>query len=273
MKFFSCNINEILSMARLIEVKDNNNYTPKNLYKNPTQGNLSKIPSKLFRFIATTGECPEQRIQREKQEDKLNEQVVESDSFYFGVYDTVEHFVNFYYGFHTTRREQFTKMLNKIFAGVLIPWSSNQVINARGNGLCAYNCLYMFLTMNRPDILELFDSGGKFSEFKTKVRDMAVNSLDPEIKEFMTPLVDDPSTPDLDPIFTAFVAFTGINILMVNINDNAFTFTKSKFEHKNFPCDYIVIIRKACHLMYLHSKKDFTHRQLMYQIIESNICL
>jgi len=129
----------------------------------------------------------------------------------------------------------------------------------------------MFLTMNRPDILELFDSDGKFHKFKMRLRDMAVNSLDPKVKDFITPLIDNPSTPDLDPIFTAFVDFTGINILMININDNTFTFNKSKFEHRNFPSDYIVIIRKACHLMYIHSKKDFTHRQLMYQTIDTNI--
>lgn len=234
------------------------------------QGNLLKIPTNLLRFISTTGECPEQRKAREKQEDETAQEIF-SESFYYGVYDTVDHFINFYYGGPSARKDQYTQLLNKIFAGILVPWSGNKVINSRGNGLCAYNCLYMFLVMTRPDILKLFDYGEDFSKFKEKVRDMAVNNLDPEIRDFMVPLVDDPSTPDLDPIFTAFVNFTGINILMVNINDNNFTVTKSKFTHKNFPSDHIVIIRKACHLMFLHSTKDYTHRQQLYQRVDANV--
>ena len=243
--------------------------TQNNQYQNPKQGNLSKIPNRLLRYIATTGECPEQRKERESREDETNSLII-ADTYYFGVYDTVNHFISFYYGVQSARKDRYTEMLNKLFNGILVPWSGNQVINTRGNGLCVYNCLYMFLTMTRPDILALFDCGEIFSDFKTKVRDMAVNSLDPEIKEFMTPLIDDPSTPDLDPIFTSFVDFTGINIIMININDNTFTFNKTKFEHKDFPTDYIVIIRKACHLMYLHTTSNITHRQHMYQLIDSN---
>lgn len=228
------------------------------------QGNLLKIPTNLLRFISTTGECPEQRKTREKLEDELSHPIM-SDSFYYGVYDTVEHFINFYYGGPSARKDQYTQLLNKIFAGILVPWSGNKVINSRGNGLCAYNCLYMFLVMSRPDILKLFGVDREFPKFKEAVRDMAVNSLDEEIREFMVPLIDDPSTPDLDPIFTSFVNFTGINILMININDNTFTFNKSKFVHKDFPTDHLVIIRKACHLMFLHSSKDYTHRQQLYQ--------
>lgn len=239
-------------------------------YQNPKQGNLSQIPIRLLRFISTTGECPEQRKARETQEDESGQQI-SSESFYYGVYDTVDHFVSFYYGVPSARKDRYSQLLNKIFAGILVPWSGNQVINSRGNGLCAYNCLYMFLTMTRPDILELYGANGEFTEFKKTVRDMAVNSLDLEIREFMVPLIDDPSTPDLDPIFTAFVDFTGINILMVNINDNAFTCTKSKFTHKDFPTDHLVIIRKACHLMFLHSNKDYSHRQRMYQQVDLNV--
>jgi len=234
------------------------------------QGNLSKIPTNLLRFISTTGECPEERKAREKQEDELGHGMIMSESFYFGVYDTIDQFVGFYYGGPSSNRDQFTQLLNRIFAGVLVPQTGNQVINSRGNGLCAYNSLYMFLTMTRPDILSLYDVENKFDGFKQFVRDMAVNSLDQEIREVMIPLIDDPSTPDLDPIFTSFVNFTGINILMININDNTFTFTKSKFTHKDFPTDHIVIIRKASHLMFLHSDSDYTHRQQMYQIIDSN---
>lgn len=237
---------------------------------NVNQGSLTQIPVKLLRFISTTGECPEQRKDREKQEDETSQQIF-SESFYYGVYDTVDHFINFYYGAPSARKDQYTQLLNKIFAGILVPWSGNKVINSRGNGLCAYNCLYMFLVMTRPDILELFDSGEDFSKFKEKVRDMAVNTLDLEIRDFMIPLIDDPSTPDLDPIFTSFVNFTGINILMVNINDNAFTVTKSKFSHQDFPSDYLVVVRKACHLMFLHSNKDYTYRQHLYQRVDANV--
>ena len=99
---------------------------------------------------------------------------------------------------------------------------------------------------------------------------MAVNSLDQEIREVMIPLIDDPSTPDLDPIFTSFVNFTGINILMININNNTFSMTKSKFVHKDFPTDHIVIIRNASHLMFVHSNSNYTQRQQMYQQIDSN---
>lgn len=234
------------------------------------QGNLSKIPTNLLRFISTTGECPEQRKARENQEDELGHGII-SESFYYGVYDTIDHFVGFYFGMHSSsNKEHFTQLLGKIFAGILVPLSNNQVINSRGNGLCAYNCLYMFLTMTRPDILELYDVESKFAGFKEFVRDMAVNSLDQEIREIMVPLIDDPSTPDLDPIFTSFVNFTGINILMIYINDNTFTFNKSKFVHKDFPTDHIVIIRKASHLMFLHSDSDYTQRQQLYQLIDSN---
>ena len=235
-------------------------------------GNLSQIPPNLLLFISTTGECIDERKEREKQETESGE-LKNSDSFYYGVYDTIYHFVNYYYGSSSSRKDQFTQMLNKIFTGILIPGSGsgNQVINSRGNGLCAYNCLYMFLIMSRPDILDLYDDNKDFRIFKQKVRDMAVNSLDSAIKEVMIPLIDDPNTPDLDPIFTSFVDFTGINILMVNINDNTFSCTKSKFTHKDFPSDHIVIIRKADHLMFLHSNKDYTYRQLLYQQVDSNI--
>ncbi len=243
--------------------------TQSNIF-NVNQGSLTQIPVKLLRFISTTGECPEQRKTREKQEDQISQQIF-SESFYYGVYDTVDQFINFYFGGPSARKTQYTQLLNKIFAGILIPWSGNKVINSRGNGLCAYNCLYMFLLMTRPDILKLFNCGEDFFQFKEKVRNMAVNSLDKEIKDFMIPLIDDPSTPDLDPIFTSFVDFTGINILMVNINDNTFTVTKSKFSHRDFPLDYLVIIRKACHLMFLHSNKDYTHRQQLYQRVDANV--
>jgi hypothetical protein len=262
-----------------------------NNHVNDLHGNLTQIPVHLLRFISTTGECSEQRKERERKEDETNQQS-KSNSFYYGVYDTVNHFVNYYYGPSSSRKNQFTQLLNKIFSGILIAQSqpsleselinqantnnqtntNNQVINSRGNGLCAYNCLYMFLTMSRPDILDLYDTND-FAVFKQKIRDMAVYSLDSEIREFMIPLIDDPSTPDLDPIFTSFVNFTGINILMININDNTFMYTKSQFtnNYKAPPSDYLVIIRKAEHLMFLHSNKDFTHRQLLYQQIESNI--
>jgi hypothetical protein len=233
------------------------------------QGNLSKIPINLLRFISTTGECPEERKTRENLEDELGHQII-SKSFYYGVFDTIDNFVNFYFGVPSSNKDQYTQLLSKIFVDVLVPWSGNQVINSRGNGLCAYNCLYMFLSMTRPDILELYDVNSKFAEFKQFVRDMAVNSLDEEIREVMIPLIDDISNPDLDPIFTSFVNFTGINILMININNNTFTFNKSKFTHKDFPTDHIVIIRNASHLMFLHSNKDYTHRQQLYQQIDSN---
>jgi len=242
--------------------------TNNNIY----QGNLSEIPDSLLKFISTTGECPEQRKIREINEEE-KKQLIPSDSYYYGVYDTIDHFVNFYYGYTSHNKKKFTELLNKIFKDVLVPWSGNQVINSRGNGLCAYNCLYMFLIMSRPDILNLYDINEKFTEFKSSVRNMAVEYLDPEIRECMTPLIDDTSTPDLDPIFTSFVNFTGINILMININDNTFMYTKSQFtnNYKAPPSDYLVIIRKAEHLMFLHSNKNFTHRQLLYQQIESNI--
>ena len=239
-----------------------------NSYQVPIQGNISQIPPTLLRFISTIGECREERRLREEKEDETNKQILPTGSY--GVYDTIDHFVNFYYGFPSTRKDQFTQMLTKIFTGILVPWSGNQVINSRGNGLCAYNCLFMFLTMTRPDILDLFDSNDNFPKFKQYVRDMAVESLDTEIKEFMEPLIDDPSTPDLDPILTSFVDFTGISILMVNINDNTFTFTVSKFSHKDFPSDHIVLIRKACHLMFVHGNGNYTGRQQIYQQIDKN---
>lgn len=239
---------------------------------NTYHGNIYKIPFGLLQYVATTGECPEQRREREQREESCGVTAYRPvpGQFYYGVYDTVEHFVKFYFGFPSARETKFRTMLNRIFAGVLVPWSGNQVINTRGNGLCAYNCLYMFLSITRPDILELFDSGKRFAEFKSSVRDMAIQSLDPDIRDFMTPLVDDPSTPDLDPIFTAFVDFTEINILMISINDNSFTWTKTKFSHRDYPSDHIVIIRKACHLMYLQTNSNYTHRQQMYQLIDSN---
>ncbi len=258
----------------MANLTDSNNNTTNTQYLNSKHGKLSQIPTRLLRYISTTGECPEQRKERENKEDETNQQI-NSDSFYYGVYDTIDHFVNFYYGPDSSRKDQFTQLLNKIFAGVLVPWSGNQVINSRGNGLCAYNSFYMFLTMERPDILELYDLNSdltkQFDDFKQKVRDMAVNSLDSSIRDFMIPLIDDPSTPDLDPIFTTFVDFTGINILMVNIDINTFKCTKSKFTHKDFPSDHIVLIRRAEHLMFLHSTKDYTHRQLLYQRVDSNV--
>ena len=239
--------------------------TNNNIY----QGNLSKIPNNLLRFISTTGECPKQRKTRELDEDK-DEQIKPSELYYYGVYDTINHFVNFYYGQSSSNKNKFTELLNKIFKNVLVPWSGNQVINSRGNGLCAYNCLYMFLIMSRPDILNLYDIKEKFTEFKNSVRNMAVEYLDPEIREFMIPLIDDTSTPDLDPIFTSFVNFTGIYILMISINNNEFTISKTKFINDYYPNDHIVIIRNASHLMFLHSNSNYTHREKLYNLIDSN---
>ena len=60
----------------------------------------------------------------------------------------------------------------------------------------------MFLTISRKDILDLYDITN-FIEFKNSIRHMAVNSISEDIKEFMEPLIDDPNTPDLDPILTS----------------------------------------------------------------------
>lgn len=234
-------------------------------------GNITKIPFKLLKYISTNGECPEERKQRELIEgtNHICTHQPLSDKYYFGIYDSIDQFTNWYFSAPTPGRIKFESILNKIFAGVLGS-GLNQVINSRGNGLCAYNCFYLFLKTTRPDILDLFGSSVEFNEFKLIIRDMAVGLLNPEIKDFMISLIDDPSTPDLDPIFNAFVDFTGINILMININNNEYTYTKSKFSHRDFPSDYLVLIRNACHLMYLHTTGDFTHRQHMYQLVDSN---
>jgi hypothetical protein len=235
------------------------------------QGDISNIPRDLLRYIATSGECPRERIIREQTEDKTQELII-SDSFSYGVFDTVEQFVNFYFGpYVNIRRQYFTELLEKIFADTL-PSPTCSIINSRGNGLCVYNCLYMFLKLSRPDILVLFSPDSTFTQFRENLYTMAINSLPKEIKDFMIPLISDPSTPDLDPIFTSFVDYTGINVLMININSNNFTYNISKFDHKDFPNDYIVFIRNSSHLMFYHTCGDYTERQRISQVIEKN-CL
>lgn len=242
-----------------------------NNIKSTCQGDISDIPRDLLRYIATTGECPSERIIREQIEDETQELII-SDSFSYGVFDTIDQFVNFYFGpYDNIRRQSFTELLEKIFANT-IPSPISSIINSRGNSLCVYNCLYMFLKLSRPDILVLFSPDSSFTQFRENLYTMAINSLPEEIKDFMIPLISDPSTPDLDPIFTSFVDYTGINVLMININSNNFTYNISKFEHKDFPNDHIVFIRNASHLMFFHTCGDYTERQQISQVIEKN-CL
>lgn len=234
------------------------------------QGDISKFSKEILRYISTTGECPKDRKKREDLEDELQE-LIFSDSFSYGVFDTIEQFVNFY--FHpyevNTRRQNFTTLLEKIFNNTL-PLDNCTIINSRGNGLCVYNCLYMFLKLSRPDILDLFFEDCSFDLFKANLYTRAINMLPQEIRNFMIPLISDPSTPDLDPILTSFVDYTGINIIMININNNNFTYNLSKFDHKDFPNDYVVLIRNACHVMFFHVGEDYTRRQKIAQIIERN---
>lgn len=238
--------------------------------------NITNLPLWMLRFIATNGEDSIERELREKLEDEIGQPIFNSDVTYF-VFSSANEINNFYFPrFDPTsqRHIMFTGMINKIFASIFDNNFGVQLISARGNGLCAYSCLFMFLKTSRPDILDLFGTEN-FSVFRQTVRDMAVNNLNPEIRENVEELIDDVSCPELDPIFTAFVEFTGIAIITVKIDSNVNKYNISKFEHRDFPQDHIVIIRNSAHIMFLHTNFNFTDgytkRQQIFQQIERNI--
>ena len=221
-------------------------------------GDYSLIRRDLLQYVSSN-ETPRDRQIREKQNPHNGP---------YTVFDSIEELTDFYIRDDSDRKRQLLKLFNRFFGQIFIPENRMQLINTRGNGLCAYNSLYMYLQLtDKQEIIKIITNDGtdNFESFRLQLRDLTIKTLPIEIKDTMIPFIDDTNHPELQPIFNAFTQMTGINIILIDINITTFKHKIYKFEDKT-PWDYIVLLRIPAHVMLIHSHtNEFRIRQQIYQ--------
>ena len=232
----------------------------KSRYNMIGSGRYELLPHNLLQYVSSN-ETPEERQIRERKRPHDGP---------YNVFDSIEELTDYYFNDSSPKKRPLFQLFVKLFERIFIPDYRIQIINSRGNGLCAYNSLYMYLQLTgKQDIIKIItqDDTLNFDKFRENLRQMAINTLDESIKEFMVPLIDDTNAPELQPIFNAFVSITGINILVIDVNTDTLINQFFIFEHTS-PIDYIVLLRKGSHVMLIHTyTNDIYIRQQIYQNI------
>jgi hypothetical protein len=121
------------------------------------------------------------------------------------------------------------------------------VIDARGDGKCVYNSLYMFMKMDKGAMDNTFDS------FYQTVRKYAILSVDPCLRDIISADIDDQNAPNVMPIIQGFVNYFRMNVLLIDISDNRSGNGKYKFVVDE-PTDYIILLKNSGHIKLVFAK-------------------
>ena len=234
-------------------------------------GLIDTIPRDLLQFISSA-EIPEERIAREK---------INPYEGPYHIFDNIEELTQYYINPDSDKYQNVLKLFNAKLSSIFNPIYATQIINSRGNGLCAYNSLYMYLKLtDKQEIIRIITGGSdKFEDFHRALNRFTkdILLLDRHIygdlyDETLRGL-DDENAPYVEPIFKTFNKITGINILLIDATkqrDSQYNFTIYNFKVEDeipdeTPWDYIMLLKTAAHIMLIHSHGEFSSRKEMYE--------
>jgi hypothetical protein len=206
------------------------------------------VPNMLRPFMSTTGENIEERTVRE------NTQISQGKPFSgpYTVHESTEDLIRSHGAQYGDGRLGPLPYVEEDFKIV--------VIDARGDGKCSYNSLYMFMKMHKGVLDDTFDS------FYQTVRKYALLSVDPCLRDIISVDIDDPNAPNVIPIIQGFVNYFRMNVLLMDISNNRIQ-DRYKFVVDE-PTDYIILLKNSGHIKLVFAKAANTvqERRCLFDI-------
>lgn len=199
----------------------------------------------------------------------------------YNLYDNIKELTDSYIlDDNSPRKRSLLELFNKLFGEMFIESHPMQIINTRGNGFCAYNSLYMYLQLtDKQEIIKIItnDDTDRFESFRQQLNLLTKKVLFKDKPLYYTEEIfqetligiDDMNAPYVEPIFKAFTQMTGINIILIEANEKNNIFNSTIHTYKDeAPWDYIVLLKKASHIMLIHShRNEFRIRKQIYENI------
>ena len=224
-----------------------------------SESELSLKNYQLLRFVSTEGEVPSERKAREENEDRTG-QLFQPPGPY-QIFDSHNELTT-----NSFAIRRYNTIFNRIF-NVENP-GSVQLINSRGNGLCGYNSIWIFLNLVFSPFTLTFDQLLESLQINDRVRNYLIAVRPEVVEDDIKATMLDTNTPNIEPHIYYFSEIFKLNFMVLDIENSDGNCNYSSHASN---IDSIIVVKKGGHFMLLFNYLGPEERLRTFNQIIENI--